>query len=510
MTNTNRIIINTLAQNFRTILNIMMSLYSTRLVLDALGKSEYGIYMLVGGVVSLLSYITISMIITTQRHLSYCYGEGNSNKAKDIFQNSYLLHCTIGCVISIIFLSLTPLLFDNHFLNIDVSLLEEAKYVYYLVILSALLTFIVAPFRAMLTVHENIIYISIIDVLDGALKLGLVFILFCVDNYRLTLYAAIMTSIMIFHFCALAFYCKFHYHNECSLVPHIRAFNKTIQRQLIGFATWTLYGIMCIFLRAQGLAIAFNKLFGIIANTAYGIANQIFNSIQVLSQAILNAITPQIIKAEGAHDRKRMIYLSLQACKYCFLLLAVVAIPLIFEMEQVLTLWLGNVPEYTVVLCRTLLVASLIDQITIGLNTSIQAMGKIRNYTLCLYTIKVLTIPLFWIAVKTGFSIEYAMIIYIAIEFIVAAIRLPYITRKTELTIKHFLNKVLFRILLPCTAMVLMCCFICQFPSFMFRFLFTGIMSASAGIITTWLCGLDHEEKRYIMSVIKQKRLTKE
>lgn len=507
MTNTNRIIINTLSQNFRTILNIFMSLYSTRLVLDALGQSEYGIYMLVGGIVSLLSYITTSMIITTQRHLSYCYGTGNCNKAKKIFQNSYLLHSIIGCVISITFFSLTSLLFDNHFLNIDTTLLVEAKFVYYLVILSALLTFIVAPFRAMLTAHENIVYISIIDVLDGALKLGLVFILFYVDNYRLTLYAAIMTSIMIFHFCALAFYCKIHYY-ECCLIPHIKSFDKTIQKQLIGFATWTLYGIMCIFLRAQGLAIVFNKLLGITANTAYGIANQIFGSIQFLSQAILNAITPQIIKAEGAHDRKRMIYLSLQACKYCFLLLAVVAIPLISEMEQVLTLWLGNVPEYTVVLCQMLLVASLIDQITIGLNTSIQAMGNIRNYTLLLYTIKVVTVPLFWIAVKTGHSIKYAMIIYIAIEFIVAAIRLPYLARKTELTVRHFLNKVLFRILIPCAAMILVCCFIYQLPSFMFRFLFTGIISASTGIITTWFCGLDHKEKTYIINLIKQKRDT--
>lgn len=505
MNNTNRVIINTLTQNFRTILNILMSLYSTRLVLEALGKSEYGIYLLVGGIVSLLLYITNSMIITTQRHLSYNYGTGDSGMARRIFQNSYLLHYAMGIVISLAFLSLTPFLFDNHFLNIDHSQIEEAKYVYYFVILSVLLTFLVAPFRATLIAHENIVYISIIDVLDGVLKLGLVFILFFVENYRLTLYAAIMAFVMLFNFCALAFYGKFHY-KECDLLPHIKALDRNIQKKLIGFATWTLYGTLCIFMRAQGLAIVFNKIFGIIINTAYGIANQVFGSIQFLSQAILNAITPQIIKAEGAKDRERMKFLSLQACKYCFLLLAIFAIPLIAEMENVLELWLGNVPEYTVILCQMLLIASLVDQLTVGLNASIQAIGDIRNYTLVLYTIKLLSIPFIWMAVKSGFSIEQAMLIYFIFELMAATIRIPFLVKTTNLTINHFCRSVLFRVFLPCATMIATCYLMTLLPEFILRFLVTSIASATTGIIAIWLFGLDNEEQTYILNTIKRKK----
>lgn len=504
MNSTNRLIINTLAQHSRTVLNIVMSLYSTRLVLDVLGKSSYGVYMLIGGIVSLLMYITNSMVITTQRHLSYSYGQNEYDKASSFFHNSYILHCIMGLAISSVFLVLTPYLFNGKTLNIAPQMLTEARFVYFFVILSVFLTFISSPFRATLIAHENIVYISCIDILDGALKLGLVFILYFIDDYKLTLYAVIMASVMVFNLLALSIYCKLKY-KECGMLPNTALFEKAVQKQLIGFATWTLYGTMCIFLRAQGIAVILNRFFGIIANTAYGIANQVFGSIQFLSQSILNAIAPQIIKAEGENNRSRMIYLSLQACKHCFLLLSLVAIPLIFEMNSVLRLWLGIVPEYTVLLCRMLMIASIIDQITIGLNTSIQAMGNIRNYTFLIYTIKVLTLPLFWCALKMDYPIEYAITIYIIFELASSIVRLPYIIRKTHITTSQFYNNVLRRIILPCLAMIGACYSVCLIlPDFILRFIMTGFVNVMAGMAAIWFFGLDDKEQSYIANIIKR------
>ena len=175
-------------------MNMAMSLYSTRLAMEALGKSGYGVYMLIGGIVSLLLYITSSMVITTQRHLSYSYGKGEHIQSGVIFQNSYILHCILGLAISVFFLSLTSLLFEGHFLNIDASQTTEARYVYFIVITSVLLTFVSSPFRALLTARENIVYISVIDILDGVLKLALTFLLFYITEYRLTCYAIILSA----------------------------------------------------------------------------------------------------------------------------------------------------------------------------------------------------------------------------------------------------------------------------------------------------------------------------
>ena len=465
---------------------------------------SYGVYMLIGGIVSLLLYITSSMVITTQRHLSYSYGKGEHTQSCVIFQNSYILHSILGLTISVCFLSITSLLFEGHFLNIDTSQTTEARYVYYIVITTVLLTFISSPFRALLTARENIVYISIIDIIDGMLKLALTFLLFYITEYRLTCYAIILSSVMLFNFLALSIYCKIRY-KEASLLPHPLQFSKTVQRQLIGFATWTLYGTLCIFMRAQGIAIVLNRTYGAIINAAYGIATQIFGSIQAISQAILNAITPQIVKAEGSNDRERMLFLSQQACKYCFFLLAIFAIPLIFEMDTILRIWLKEPPEHANTFCRIFIIASLIDQITVGLNVSIQALGKIRDYTLFLYTVKLLTVPIVWLLLKTGLSIEYTMLSYVLMEFIGALVRLPYAHHYVSLGYNTFLRTVIVKLPIPVVAMLLTCYFTCQFPDFTLRFLITGTLSALAGIATLWFFGLEAAEKAYILGFIKKK-----
>ena len=505
MTETKRIIINTISQHLRTAMNIAMSLYSTRLAMDALGKSSYGVYMLIGGIVSLLLYITTSMVITTQRHLSYSYGKGEHTQSCIIFQNSYILHCILGLAISACFLSITSLLFEGHFLNIDASQTTEARYVYYIVITTVLLTFISSPFRALLTARENIVYISIVDILDGMLKLALTFLLFYITDYRLTCYAIILSSVMFFNFLALSIYCKIRY-KEASLLPHPLQFSKTVQRQLIGFATWTLYGTLCIFMRAQGIAIVLNRIYGAIINAAYGIATQVFGAIQAISQAILNAITPQIVKSEGCDDRDRMLFLSQQACKYCFFLLAIFAIPLLFEMDTILRIWLKEPPEHANTFCRIFIIASLIDQTTVGLNVSIQALGKIRNYTLVLYTVKLLTVPIVWLMLKFGFSIQYAMLSYILMEFFAALLRLPYARHYVSLGYSNFMRTVIFKLPIPVAAMLLCCYFTCQLPDFTLRFLLTGFFSALVGIAALWIFGLEVSEKSYILGSINKKR----
>ena len=504
MTETKRLIINTISQHLRTAINIAMSLYSTRLAMEALGKSGYGVYMLIGGIVSLLLYITTSMVVTTQRHLSYSYGKGEHTQSSIIFQNSYILHCILGLAISACFLSITSLLFEGHFLNIDASQATEARYVYYIVITTVFLTCISAPCRALLPARENIVYISIIDILDGMLKLALTFLLFYITEYRLTCYAIILSSVMLFNFLALSIYSKIHY-KEASLLPHPLQFSKAVQRQLIGFATWTLYGTLSIFLRAQGIAVVLNRIYGAIINAAYGIATQIFGAIQAISQAILNAITPQIVKAEGSNDRDRMLFLSQQACKYCFFLLAIFAIPLLFEMDTILHIWLIEPPEHANTFCRIFIIASLIDQITIGLNVSIQALGKIRNYTLTLYTVKLLTVPIVWILLQAGFTIQHAMLSYILMELIAALLRLPYAKHYVSLGYNTFLRTVISKLPLPTCAMLLTSYATCLLPHFTLRFLLTGILSALAGIAALWFFGLEASEKTYILSSIKKR-----
>ncbi len=505
MTNNTRLIVNTMAQNFKTILNIFLSLYSTRIVIGALGESDYGIYMLVAGIVSLLSYLSNTLVITTQRHLSFSAGAGKSEEVRLLFANSYMLHWLLGLVLALVCLSMTNLVFDHGMLNIQPDKIGESKIVYAFVVISVLLTFITSPYKALLIAHENIVYISVVDVLDGVLKLGLVFALYWVEEWRLATYSVIMASIMLFHFFMLMGYCLKNY-SESIFLPHLHLWNNQIQRQIIGFATWTLYGMLCVYVRTQGVAVLVNKMFGTVANAAFGIATQVFGSLQFFSQAIINAISPQIIKAEGANDRTRSIRLSFQASKYCYLILSLAVIPLSFELPTILSIWLTDVPALSVEFCLMMLVSALADQITTGLGTLNQAIGKLRTYTLICYTAKILVIPVSIFLMKQGTGWEAVVICYFVFELLSAVVRIPLLVHTAHIRIKDYLLQVPLRVLFPTLVMVsvgyLMVNYTFQFD---FRFLLTGIACVVSGIVAILFTSLDKSEKIYLSEMIIHK-----
>lgn len=505
MKDSTRLIVNTLAQNVRTLLNIVLSLYSTRLVMDALGQSDYGIYMLVAGIVSLLSYFVNALVTTTQRHLSYSYGKKDIYVSKSIFANSYILHWAVALVLGFVALTLTNVLFDYGWLNIPLDKICEAKFVYIFVVSSVFLTFINAPFRALLIAHENIVYLSLVDVLDGILKLGLVFSLYLVEQYRLPLYAAIIAIIMFVNLLLLAGYAKIHY-EDCILIPRLKYYKWQEMQKIVGFATWTLYGTFCVFIRTQGLAVILNRIYGTIINAAFGVATQVFGSIQFLSEAILNAIRPQIIKAEGTGDRTRMIYLSECASKFCFLMLAIVSVPLIIEMPQILRLWLGEVPAHAIVFCRTLMFSSLIDQLTIGLGIANAAIGNIRNYTITTFSIKASTVVVVWLLLVNGYTIGNTMMIYVIFELISSLIRIPFLVKTANLKVFPYIKNVYGRILIPFVTMVLTSLLLTQFQILgNMRFLATTCASGMVGLCTIYLFGITGQEKAFLKNLITKK-----
>ena len=199
MINSQRVFVNTLAQYLRTIINMALSLYTVRIVLIALGQSDFGIYSLVAGVVSLLSFVTSSLVITTQRFVSFYQGKGDTDSVRRIFNNSLIIHMALGIVVMCVLQILSPFLF-NGFLNIAPERLDAAVFIFQMVILMLFLSFITAPFRALLISHENIVYISVIDVLDGLLKVALVSLLLQVHTDKLQFYGIIMTAIQLFNF----------------------------------------------------------------------------------------------------------------------------------------------------------------------------------------------------------------------------------------------------------------------------------------------------------------------
>ena len=231
--------------------------------------------MLVAGVVSFLGFFTNSLTLTTQRHISYCHGAGRGDEARAYFANSYLLLLVVGLTLAGVLALLTSWIFESGFLKVDAGRLTEAKVVYLLVIGSVVMTLMTSPFRALLIAYENIVYISIIEVLDGVLKLSAVFLLYYLSDCRLMVYTVIILGVMAFNLLAFMVYCQRKYPESC-ILPSPRQWNLAVQKKIVGFATWSLYGMGCVLVRAQGVAVLINHLFkGTLLNSSYGIATQV-------------------------------------------------------------------------------------------------------------------------------------------------------------------------------------------------------------------------------------------
>lgn len=494
-----RVFVNTVAQYGRTIINMVLSLYTVRLVLQTLGQNDYGIYSLIAGLAAMLSFITNSLVSTTQRFVSFYQGQGDKHKVREVFNNSLIIHIIIGMVIVVVLELITPLLF-NGFLNIPNERTEAAKMVYQTVVILLFVALITAPFRALLISHENIVYVSIIDVANGILKVVLVLVMIQIDYDKLKLYAYLMLLIQLIDFFALSVYCYIKY-DEC-IFPKVSMFNMEYAKKLLSYAGWSIYGTGCTIGRQQGIAIVLNKLMGPVVNAAYGIGFQVAGYTNFLSGSLANAISPQIIKAEGAGDRKKALWLSNVTSKMIFMLLAAVCIPCMFEIKPILNWWLDEVPESSSLFCVMVMCTLLCDSISIGLMYINQAIGKIGLYIFSLSTPKLITLPLVIFALKFGYSLQVVALIYIAIELICACLRIFFIHKTAGLDIPDFIKCVLLRELPVALVCVILCWLCTHLMSFQYRFVVTFIIVVPIYLIVAYFIGLTNSEKAVVKDII--------
>lgn len=501
MTNSQRIIANTFAQYTRTIINVCLSLYATRLILSVLGQSDYGIYSVVAGVVAMLSFVTNALVITTQRYLSFYHGKKDIHQVSLVFGNSMLLHFFIGLLVAGGLCAVGPLI-THDFLNIEVARKDAALVVYFAAVTMLFISFITAPIRALFVARENIVYISIVDVIDGVLKLLIAILLPKISYDSLVSYSILLVCISSFNLLAFIIYATIKYPEfHC---PRINEFDKEYIKGLSNFAGWTVYSTGCVIARNQGISVVLNIFYGTLVNSAYGIAQQVSGAVQFLSTSILNAMNPQIMKAEGAGERNKMLYLCEFASKYAFLLLAVVAIPLIAEMPTILKIWLNDVPAHAPMFCRLILVAALCDQISVGLTSASQAIGKIRTYNIVFYTLKLLVIVIGWICLKFKLPIISVMWAYVIIEFTTSLLRLPLMKHIANIDMLQFCRNVFMRIIAPCISVSAISYFCIIYINLSWRIIITLTFSFTIGMLTIWLTSLTKEERIFIKRVISQ------
>ena len=403
-----RIAKNTIMLYIRMLLSVVVSLYTSRVVLEVLGVEDYGIYGLVGGVVSMFSFLNASMSGATSRFLTYELGKGDQNRLSDTFSTSMIIHIGIAFIV-ILLAETVGLWFLCNKLVIPESRMAAAHWVYQCSVISAALTITQVPYNSLIIAHERMGIYAYIEILNVLLKLAIVYILTIFHFDKLKLYAILVLIVSTLIMCIYRIYCIRNFHES-----HLRfVWKKDILRSMLSFTGWDLYGNMSVTFFAQGTSIILNVFLGPVVNAANNIAITVQGVLKGFAYNIIQAFRPQIIKQYAQGNSEVVNKYSVLASQCCLLMFSLMAIPLFWKAEYVLKLWLTIVPEYTTYFIRVILVSIAFNLANIVINIPIHACGRIKYFSIITGTCFLVALPIMYILLKIGFSVIISYLVII-------------------------------------------------------------------------------------------------
>lgn len=441
MKSNNRIIANTFILYAKIIICMVISLLTVPMVIQALGQSDYGLYNLVAGVIAMLAFLNASMTVVTQRYMSVTLGSGDFPKLNAIYNAGLRIHIILGLFIVLILEVLAPFLFGGLF-NIPSDRVRAAEMVYQFMVVSTFFSIISVPFDAVLNAYENMLAFSLISIGESLLKLLLAILLLHIGLDRLIVYGF---GIAIISVCA-TFIRAFI---VCKKYKDIRInfrlkIEKVLFNKMLSYAGWNTFGSFANVVKNQGIAVLLNRFEGTVINAAYGVANQINGVVSSFTATIQKAVSPQLMQREGANQRSAMFEMSFSLVKIATIIFALMAIPLIIEMDQVLRIWLHhNVPNYTTIFCQLILLAQLLFQLSSGVALTIDAVGKIGPYRLVMSIVILSSIPLSMLLLKKGYSPSYVLLTMVFVEIGCLIVRLYFAHKTGDFPVTVYLKKCL-------------------------------------------------------------------
>lgn len=497
--NNERIAKNTLMLYFRMILTMLVSLYTSRVVLNTLGIEDYGTYNVVGGIVTMFGFFNGAMISATQRFLSFQIGRKDFALLRRTFNVSVVIHTSIALLIFILAETI-GLWFVNQYLNIPESGMEAARWVYHFSVLAFMVTIIQVPYNAIIIAHERMSVYAYMSILEVILKLIIVFMLTWIAFDKLKLYGILLFGVSLI----VAFIYRRYSLKKFNDIRFELVKDKVLYKTLLSYSSWNLFGNFAIVAKGQGVSIILNIFFGTIVNAAHGIANQVYSAVNSFVSNFQMASNPQIIKTYAAEDSEYMVNLVIRTSKLSFYLLFILSLPVILEIDYILNIWLKLVPEYTSIFTVLILINALIDCISGPLMTTIQATGRIKIYQCTVGTLQILILPISYYFFKKGFHPETTFIVSIIVSLLALATRLIFIKRQiAEFPINIFANETFKRImpvvLLSVTLPWLIRINMVAGP---FRLIFVTTISIISSIGFIYMIGLGSAERRFFKNAV--------
>lgn len=502
--NSKRIAKNTLYLYVRMLLLLFVSLFTARVMLEALGVENYGLNNVIAGVIVLFSFLNNTLATATSRFLTYELGTGDLDKLKKTFSNAWLTHGLLAILVLVLGESLGIYLV-NSVLNIPESRVFACNVVYQLTLFQVLLTLTQTPFSAIVMSYEKMDFYAYLGVFDAVAKLLICFLVKESSFDKLISLSILQTAVTIIVYLIYIGYCKRNFKNVCSLSI---CWNKTIFRSMLKFTGWSLIGSVSVVLKNQGVNILMNIFFGPVVNAANAIAYRVNSALLGFSSNLTVAINPQITKnyASGQYDAmKTLIY---KGGKASFFILMLLGFPIIFEADYVLHLWLGEeVPQYAATMTILVIVLSMIEAFTYSIGNAIQATGNIRNYQIVISGITLLNCPVVFFLFKLNFPPYTALAASICISSVALCLRLYFIKVLLQMDPWEYIKAVFLK--------TIPVAFLCLIPPLFYtnyleegvsRLLMNSVLITAWNILIIWFFGLDQKEKEFLKNLIKKYR----
>jgi len=493
-----RIAKNTLMLYFRMFLMMGVSLYTSRIILNTLGVEDFGIYNVVGGVVTMFSFLNSAMASATQRFLSFEIGKKNYAQLKRVFSMSINIHVIIALVIFILAETI-GLWFLNAKLNIPAERMVAANWVYQFSILSFIIKVISVPYNAIIIARERMNIYAYVSILEVVLKLVIVFMLQWFGYDKLKFYAVLIFLVSLIIRLIFGFYCSRNFKES----KYFFFWDKSLYKILMSYAGWNLWGTLASVMFTQGINILLNIFFGPAINAARGIAYRIRGAVNDFVSNFQIAMEPQIIKSFARGDKTYMHQLIFKGAKYSFFLLFILSLPIILETQIILKIWLKMVPDYTVIFTRLVLINVLIDCMSGPLITAAQASGKIKVYQSVVGGLLILILPISYIFLKLGYSPQVTLYVSISISILALFCRLWIIRPLVDLSIIKFTKLVLFPISMVVVIAVIPPLITKYFiDSGILEFFMVSIISVLSVMVTIYFIGLKNEERLFMKNKV--------
>lgn len=497
--NNKRIAKNTLLLYMRSLIVMIITLYTSRVILHALGIEDYGLFNVVGGVVGLFAFLRTSMTKSTQRFLNVEMAKPDG-RLKETFSVSLTIHVIIS-IIALVLAETVGLWFLNTYIQIPEGRELAANVVYQSTVFSLIFTILSVPYNASIIAHERMGYFAVVSVIDAFLKLAICYMLYVGDADRLIVYGWLMMGVNALNFILYAAYCL----KRCPETSFRLMNDKGLFKEMLSYTTWTVVGQVAIVGTNQGNNILMNMFHSVTTNAAMGVATQVNSAVISLTSSFQTAFNPQITKSYAVKDYGYLKFLVYSTSKFSYFILFIVCLPIAFNINWILSIWLTKVPLYADIFCVLILCNSILNALSAPLNFCVLSSGKIKWFQIATSIAYLLDLLILFALFNIGFPPETALYVKVSVMVIVLFIRLFYANREVEcINMLSYGKEVLFPVVIVSILSIVLGMFLFCYIQQNNIFLNTLLLVIFVSVLVLYV-GLNQKERMQILKIIKRR-----